>query len=99
LRTVPDKKPIGTIRTHRTPGGYYKLQRLALLEPYRKYGFGRVLVSALHDWARADARAHGDANVLVVCHSQLYVKPFYAKLSPSLPRSSFPLTIGSAGSR
>jgi GNAT superfamily N-acetyltransferase len=83
LRTVPDGAPFGTIRTHRTAGGYYKLQRLAILAPYRKFGFGRVLVSALHDWALADAHAHRDAAATVVLHSQLHAKPFYAKCVPA----------------
>lgn len=81
LRLVPSLKPIGTIRGSKSPEGYYKLSRLAVLKDYRQFKFGRELVSKLHDWVKADAIAnnHKSDVARVVSHSQLYVKGFYAK--------------------
>ncbi|KAL1708556.1 acyl-CoA N-acyltransferase [Schizophyllum commune] len=82
LRLTPSLEPIGTIRAIRPPGTtYYKLTRLAVLKDYRQYRFGRALVHALHDWVRRHvAAAQPDAATAeIVCHSQLYVKGFYAK--------------------
>jgi hypothetical protein len=70
---------MGTIRTFRTPGGYYKLTRLAILLPYRKYGFGRVLVGSLHDWVRQQSKLSGAQTAEIVAHSQIYAIPFYEK--------------------
>ncbi|KAF9448239.1 acyl-CoA N-acyltransferase, partial [Macrolepiota fuliginosa MF-IS2] len=55
LRLTPSLKPIGTIRGYVVPGttDTYKLTRLAILKEYRKYGFGRELVEALHTWIKA----------------------------------------------
>lgn len=56
LRLVPSLVPIGTIRGYKQPGSeYYKLSRLAVLEPYRRFRFGKSLVLALHDWVWKDA--------------------------------------------
>ncbi|KAG9317354.1 acyl-CoA N-acyltransferase [Chiua virens] len=83
LRLVPSLTPIGTIRTYEVEGGnYYKLSRLAVLKQYRQYRFGRDLVLALHQWAKNDAKRTG---AMVVCHSQLPVKGFYAKYVKSAP--------------
>ncbi|KAF8138357.1 acyl-CoA N-acyltransferase [Boletus edulis] len=80
LRLVPSLTPIGTIRAYRAEGEkYYKLSRLAVLKPYRKYHFGRDLVLALHRWVNEDAIRSGLQVARVVCHSQLPVKGFYAK--------------------
>ena len=79
LRLPPSGKPVGTIRGTRG-NGYYKLSRLAVLSEYRKYGFGRALVLALHDWIKHDAVASGLTGVAkICCHSQIYAKPFYAR--------------------
>lgn len=56
-----------------------QLTRLAVAAAHRKYGFGRVLVEALHDWVRADAAAAGKTEAAVVAHAQLHAIPFYAK--------------------
>jgi GNAT superfamily N-acetyltransferase len=50
-------QPIGTIRGYQVPGKMdtYKLTRLAVTKEYRKYGFGRKLVEALHQWIRSHA--------------------------------------------
>ncbi|KAF9238757.1 acyl-CoA N-acyltransferase [Melanogaster broomeanus] len=82
LRLVPSLIPIGTIRTYKVEGAnYYKLSRLAVLQAYRQYRFGRDLVLALHRWVKGHANQTGDMQVAkVVCHSQLPVKGFYSKL-------------------
>ncbi|KAI0775338.1 acyl-CoA N-acyltransferase [Irpex lacteus] len=78
LRLTPSLKPVGTIRA--TKGkGYYKLSRLAVLKDYRQFRFGRELVQALEYWVRADAKKNGLSVAKIHSHSQLYVKPFYAK--------------------
>ncbi|KAF8076661.1 acyl-CoA N-acyltransferase [Lyophyllum atratum] len=80
LRLTPSLTPIGTIRAYKAPGGYYKLSRLAVLKDYRSFRFGRGLVQALHDWVKTDATSAGTTDFAeIVCHSQLYVKGFYAK--------------------
>ncbi|EKM79858.1 hypothetical protein AGABI1DRAFT_119918 [Agaricus bisporus var. burnettii JB137-S8] len=55
LRLTPSMEPIGTIRGYLVPGrtDTYKLTRLAVTKEYRKYGFGRKLVEALHQWIRS----------------------------------------------
>ena len=58
---------------------YYKLSRLAVLKEYRKFGFGRVLVLALHDCAIQNALKCSIPTATIVAHAQLYVKPFYSK--------------------
>lgn len=33
---------------------------LAILENYRSYGFGKVLMNSVHDWARSQLKAEDD---------------------------------------
>ena len=47
---------MGTIRCIKNEH-YYKLSRLAVLEQYRKFRFGRALVLALHDHVKRNAKA------------------------------------------
>lgn len=49
---------------------HQQLGRLAILPPYRKYGFGRVLVQGVHDWARSQLKGP-DEKVQVVLHAQV----------------------------
>jgi GNAT superfamily N-acetyltransferase len=81
LRLTPSLIPVGTVRAYKSPdANYYKLSRLAVLKDYRKFGFGRQLVSALHDWVAADARQKGEIRFTeVISHSQLHAKGFYGK--------------------
>ncbi|KAK2466039.1 hypothetical protein APHAL10511_001681 [Amanita phalloides] len=81
LRLTPSLVPIGTIRCHKVPDThYYKLTRLAVLEEYRRFGFGRELVQALHDRVKdAAMRAGHTGSVQIITHSQIPVKTFYAK--------------------
>lgn len=81
LRLVPSLLPIGTIRASRFSSGgvpHYRLSRLAVLKDYRKYGFGRELVHALHEWVIADSQSRGEKAATVLCHSLIPVKSFYA---------------------
>ena len=92
LRLIPSLTPIGTIRGYLIPQttDTYKLTRLAILKDYRKYGFGRKLVEAFHDWVKSDASANSTTGSVIMnpslprqirinCHSQIYAKGFYAK--------------------
>lgn len=47
-----------------------QLGRLAILRDYRSYGFGKVLVQGVHDWARAQLKGP-DESVQVVLHAQV----------------------------
>lgn len=80
LRLTPSLRPIGTIRASKG-SSYYKLSRLAVLRDYRKYRLGRELVLALHEWVKQDAARAGITSgaVKIRCHSQIYIKGFYAK--------------------
>ncbi|TFK99194.1 acyl-CoA N-acyltransferase [Pterulicium gracile] len=82
LRLDEGGKPVGTIRGTYKPSispNTYKLSRLAILQDYRKYGWGGVLVNAFHDWVKEDAQKRGIRDPVVALHSQIPVKPFYAK--------------------
>lgn len=85
LRLVPSLVPIGTVRCVLPKGKdsdtySYKLGRLVVLAPYRKYRLGRALVLALHEWATQHAVSAGRAGAIrLIAHSQLPVKAFYAK--------------------
>lgn len=103
LRLIPSLTPIGTIRGYLIPQttDTYKLTRLAILEDYRKYGFGRKLVEAFHDWVKSDASANSTRGSVIMnpslprqikinCHSQIYAKGFYAKYAHSLSNPFLP---------
>ncbi|KAK0230473.1 acyl-CoA N-acyltransferase [Armillaria fumosa] len=84
LRILPSLQPVGTIRGVRLSDNYYKLGRLAVLDQYRQCKFGRELVLRLHDWVKIDASPMAtmpehDVYAIVVSHSQIPVKGFYAK--------------------
>ena len=75
-------EPVGTIRGTYKPSvspNTYKLSRLAILQDYRKYGWGGVLVKAFHDWVKEDAQKRGIQHPVAALHSQIPVKAFYAK--------------------
>ncbi|SJL02308.1 uncharacterized protein ARMOST_05634 [Armillaria ostoyae] len=84
LRLLPSLQPVGTIRGVRLSENYYKLGRLAVLDQYRQFKFGRELVLRLHEWVKIDASPMAtmpehDVYAIVVSHSQIPVKGFYAK--------------------
>ncbi len=66
--------PVGTARSRPLDGGIVKLERIAVLRPYRGRGIGR----ALTERALSDARKDGYA--AAVLHSQTHAEPFYEKL-------------------
>lgn len=47
-----------------------QLGRLAILKPYRSYGFGRVLVESVHDWARKQLKEEQD-KLQIGLHAQV----------------------------
>lgn len=81
MRLLPSEEPVGTIRAVRLPE-YYKLTRLVVAKPYRKYRLGRSLVLALHEYVVQDARERGatpGSTITCVSSSQIPVKNFYAR--------------------
>ncbi|WP_397536474.1 GNAT family N-acetyltransferase [Rummeliibacillus pycnus] len=73
LVTTDDNKAIGTGRV-RLVDGVGKLQRVAVLEEYRSYGIGRIIIQALED----KAKELGAPKVKL--DGQLQAKGFYEKL-------------------
>ena len=57
----------------------YHLGRLVVLPAYRKFGFGRDLVLALHEWARSQAEKDELHSVNVVLWGQIPAVPFYTR--------------------
>lgn len=68
-----EHQPVGTgrIRPH---DGYGKLERICLLEPYRKFGLGKVIIHALEERAREKGLGK------VKLHGQTQAEGFYHKL-------------------
>lgn len=108
LTNTTPPTPIGTIRVNildsSSSSFRYKLGRLAILKPYRKYGLGKVLVERLHEWVVDDARvprgkphrnSTGDdsKDIEIICHSQIPVKGFYSKFGYQ-PEVSLLITAG-----
>ncbi|WOO82017.1 putative protein YyaT [Vanrija pseudolonga] len=84
--SVAPPKPVGTVRLIPAKA---KLTRLAVLKDYRKYGLGKQLVNALEGYVvshpdemtgQVKVGADGKKRVQIKIHSQVPVKPFYAKL-------------------
>lgn len=71
LRLLPSLEPIGCVRLVTSKG---KVGRLCVLKEYRKYGFGRDLMTKCHALA-ADKLGTREFQL----HSQIPVIPFYAK--------------------
>ncbi|MER2169555.1 MAG: GNAT family N-acetyltransferase [Psychrobacillus psychrodurans] len=68
-----NEQPAGTGRL-RIVDNYGKLERICLLQPYRKYGLGKEIVKALEEIAR-------DKGVTQVkLHGQTQAEGFYKKL-------------------
>jgi predicted GNAT family N-acyltransferase len=74
LATV-DGQPAGTARWRLTDKGV-KLERFAVLAPYRGTGVGSALVRAVLDDIRASEETNGK---LLYMHAQLTAMPLYAK--------------------
>lgn len=71
-----DGVPVATGRLllEATPGAFPHIGRVAVLAPYRGHGYGRALMLALHEVARA----HGAAGVTLA--AQTHAIPFYERL-------------------
>ncbi|PAF16882.1 GNAT family N-acetyltransferase [Terribacillus saccharophilus] len=53
---------------------YAKLERICMLEPYRKYGLGRVIIASLEEISRQTGKKK------YKLHAQVQAKGFYEKL-------------------
>ncbi|GGA40263.1 GNAT family N-acetyltransferase [Psychrobacillus lasiicapitis] len=68
-----ENQPVGTGRL-RIVDGIGKLERICILEPYRKFGLGKVIVKALEEIANRKGLAQ------VKLHGQTHAEGFYEKL-------------------
>ncbi|MEH7491169.1 GNAT family N-acetyltransferase [Neobacillus niacini] len=68
-----EEKPVGTGRL-RWVDAFGKLERICILEPYRKFGLGKVIITALE----GIAQERGTKKVKL--HGQTHAEGFYKKL-------------------
>lgn len=68
-----EDEPVGTGRL-RVVDGIGKLERICILESYRKFGLGKVIVKALEEIANSKGLAQ------VKLHGQTHAEGFYEKL-------------------
>lgn len=68
-----EEQAVGTGRL-RVVDGLGKLERICILEPYRKFGLGKVIVKALEDIAKVKGLSQ------VKLHGQTHAESFYEKL-------------------
>ncbi|WP_285768566.1 GNAT family N-acetyltransferase [Peribacillus sp. SI8-4] len=68
-----DSQPVGTGRV-RIVGNSGKLERICILEPYRKFGLGKTIIKTLEEIAREKAVTQ------VKLHGQTQAEGFYHKL-------------------
>lgn len=68
-----NEQPVGTGRI-RFVDGMGKLERICILEPYRKFGLGKVIIKALEEIAEEEGAAQ------VKLHGQTQAEGFYKKL-------------------
>ncbi len=68
-----EEKPVGTGRL-RVVDGYGKLERICILEPYRKYGIGKLIVKGLEEIAAEKGVSK------TKLHGQTQAEGFYKKL-------------------
>jgi predicted GNAT family N-acyltransferase len=69
-----DDTPCGTARTRHYAPGVWKIERVAVLKPFRKSGRGRELMLHMIAQARSDAARE------IVLNAQTVVAAFYAGL-------------------
>ncbi|MDO3411085.1 GNAT family N-acetyltransferase [Saccharibacillus sp. CPCC 101409] len=74
--------PVATSRLRRADG-CAKLERICILQPYRKYGLGRLLIARLEELARADGLNKAKL------HGQTQAAGFYEKLGYSRGSEEF----------
>jgi predicted GNAT family N-acyltransferase len=68
-----EEQPVGTGRV-RWVNEFGKLERICILEPYRKFGLGKVIITAL------EGIAHKSGATRVKLHGQTQAEGFYKKL-------------------
>lgn len=68
-----NKEPIGTARI-RITDNKAKLERISVLKPYRKRGFGKELVKKSIDYCKKEGVSK------IFLHSQIYLQAFYEKI-------------------
>ncbi|CAN7297364.1 GNAT family N-acetyltransferase [Peribacillus frigoritolerans] len=68
-----NEKPVGTGRL-RVVDGLGKLERICILEPYRKFGLGKIILKTLEDIAKEQGITQ------VKLHGQTQAEGFYKKL-------------------
>ncbi|MGE7640292.1 GNAT family N-acetyltransferase [Peribacillus frigoritolerans] len=68
-----NEKPVGTGRL-RVVDGLGKLERICILEPYRKFGLGKIILKTLEDIAKEQGITQ------VKLHGQTQAEGFYTKL-------------------
>lgn len=69
-----NEQPVGTGRI-RMVDGFGKLERICILKPYRKFGFGKIIIKALEEIAEKNGVFK------VKLHGQKQAEGFYKKLS------------------
>ncbi|WP_336784972.1 GNAT family N-acetyltransferase [Paenibacillus sp. MMO-177] len=77
-----DGEAVGTGRI-RTVEGMGKLERICILEPYRKFGIGRQIIAALEEIALEQGLPK------VKLHGQTHAKGFYEKLGYEVASAEF----------
>ena len=68
-----NEKPVGTGRL-RVVDGLGKLERICILEPYRKFGLGKIIINTLEEIAKKMEISQ------VKLHGQTQAEGFYKKL-------------------
>lgn len=77
-----NEQPVGTGRV-RWVDGIGKLERICILEPYRKFGLGKVIINALEEIAEEKGVSQ------VKLHGQTQAEVFYKKLGYQTSSSMF----------
>ncbi|WP_203249041.1 GNAT family N-acetyltransferase [Sporosarcina beigongshangi] len=77
-----NEQPVGTGRV-RWVDGFGKLERICILEPYRKFGLGKVIIGTLEEIAEERGLSR------VKLNGQTHAEGFYKKLGYQTSSSSF----------
>jgi predicted GNAT family N-acyltransferase len=77
-----EEQPVGTGRV-RWVDEFGKLERICILEPYRKVGLGKVIITALEEIAQEKGATR------VKLHGQTHAEGFYKKLGYQTSSSVF----------
>lgn len=77
-----NEQPVGTGRV-RWVDGFAKLERICILEHYRKFGLGKAIIGALEEIAKEKGVSH------VKLHGQTQAEGFYKRLGYQTSSSIF----------